>query len=172
MSDLGLRSLNIALEELKAGVKEEPLGSNTGPRIKEYLAGCERNGKPLKLQVGNWCSSFASWCGYMACLPDGVLPPHLWRASVSELWRDAVVKGADHPPTFVPELGDLAIFKRDGQDPRNGGEGHVGRVNKIPDEEGNFETIDGNHNNCVSVVSRKIDNELVGFISYAQKDEE
>src|SRR5690606_34067006 len=39
-ASLGMRALAFALREWCAGVREEPPGSNSGPRIRDYLAPC------------------------------------------------------------------------------------------------------------------------------------
>lgn len=162
---LGQRALELAIKEL--GVVETPAHSNAGPKIKEYFAKCERNGKPLGLTAGNWCAAFASWCGFNAC-ETGEKPPHLYRAAVTELWKDAVASGTAKPTSYVPKVGDLAIFTRGGQNPTKGGEGHVGRVSVVPDENGNYETLDGNHDDRVARVKRKLGAELVGWIAYPE----
>lgn len=167
-TSLGQRALEIAVKEL--GVKETPTHSNTGPRIKEYLAKCERNGKLVGLTAGNWCAAFASWCGFNACQP-GEKPPHLYRCAVAELWKDAMASGTAKPVNYIPKLGDLAIFKRSGQDPTKGAEGHVARVSTVPDKDGNFQTLDGNHSDCVEYVNRKLDADLVGWIAYPDAPE-
>lgn len=165
MSDLGIRALKIAEQEI--GVHEDPPHSNSGPRIKEYLSKCERNGKKLGLTSGNWCASFSSWCAFNAC-GDDEAPPHLYRASVAELWKDAVKNGVAYPPTFKPKVGDLAIFIRNGHNPTKGEEGHVARLSIEPDENGHYETLDGNHNDSVCKVSHQIGPDLVGWISYSE----
>ncbi len=48
--------MDTALGEYNLGVKEEPLGSNSGPRVDEYLkyAGISSPNK--------WCAAFVNWC--------------------------------------------------------------------------------------------------------------
>jgi uncharacterized protein (TIGR02594 family) len=48
--------MSTAFEENKKGVKEEPLGSNSGPRVDEYL-------KYAGTTTPNaWCAAFVHWC--------------------------------------------------------------------------------------------------------------
>lgn len=162
---LGQRSIEIA--QIEIGVGEVPHGSNTGPRIKQFLAPCVRNGKLLGLTAGNWCAAFACHCAFTAAI-DPETPPHQYRCSVAELWEDAVKNGVAKSINYKPKIGDLVIFKRDGNDPTKGGEGHVGRVLEEINDLGEFKTIEGNENNCVCIVNRKIDTNLAGWISYEQ----
>jgi hypothetical protein len=162
---LGQRALEVAVAEL--GVEEVPPGSNTGPRVTAYLEGCERGGKPLGLRAGNWCAAFVGWCDAQAAQDGEQAPP--WRASVAELWADAKAGGRAHDASWAPATGDLAIFGRDGQDPRRGGPGHVGRVESFGD--GSLVTIEGNSQNAVRRVARRLGElvngaePLVGWIS-------
>src|SRR5690606_10838452 len=118
-ASLGLRALAFALREWCAGVKEEPPGSNTGPRIREYLAHCVRDGKPLRLASGEWCAASASWCASQA-RREGERLPHEYRAAGIELQRDLERAGAWRPVEAVragqysPRPGDLVILSRAG----------------------------------------------------------
>jgi lysozyme family protein len=169
----GLRAMQGAEQELSDGIHEEPMGSNTGPRIRAYFADCVRDfplpdgtieQRRLGLTAGNWCAAFASYCGARMALPGEELPHH-YRASVAELWKDAVVSGAARPPSYRPERGDLAIYARNGSNPTWGGLGHVGRVSAEPDVQGVYETIEGNHNDRVERV-RHVLGDTVGWIAY------
>jgi hypothetical protein len=57
MKTIGERALDVAMQELDAGIKEEPPGSNTSPRIKEYLYPCVRGDRNIRLGLtaSNWC---------------------------------------------------------------------------------------------------------------------
>lgn len=164
---LGLRALRLAVAELEAGVCEVPTGSNTGPRIREYLARCERDGRPVGLTAGDWCAAAASWCAYQAQRGAEVVP-HRWRISVRELWADAVASGAAvrAAPGVLPEPGDLAILARvPGEDPTRGGRGHVGRVELVDGEF--YATIDGNSGVSWKRNYRRLDDPaLRGWIRY------
>ena len=152
VESLGLRALAVAVGEL--GVQEP------SRRVQEYLSGCERGGRLLSLTSGSWCAAFVGWCEREAGVV--ALP---WRASVAELCGDAFRRGLWSPRDggSRPLPGDLAIFRRAGQDPTLGGAGHVGRVERI--EGGVLVSIDGNHNDAVARVERRLDDPaLVGWI--------
>lgn len=140
------------------GVTESPPGSNEGPRVSEYLAGCERRGVGrLHLHAAEWCAAFVGWCANQASL---AIP---WRASVAEVVTDAWSEGFRPVPTA--RAGDLAVWRRLGEDPRKGGHGHIGIVEFPPDNEGFFRTIEGNHNNHVAAVDHSIhEPDFVGFL--------
>lgn len=168
---LGERALAIAIGEL--GVSEEPIGSNTGVKVREYLLGCVRGGKPLRLAVAPWCAAFVGWQDAIARLraqsaSDYSEPPCRWRAAVAELVADAREAGAWQPVgDYVPAPGDLAVFRRNGQDPTKGGEGHVARVETSPDVHGFYTTIGGNEDHRVARTKRTVkDPELLGWIRY------
>jgi len=123
---LGIAALALARAELARGVAEEPPGSNTGPDVRRYLAGCVRGGRRLNLTVGAWCAAFASWCVWRARgeraydgdaleWPGGLpgLPPTGYRAAVSELVDDARATGALLLPQAAEEPlpGDLLVWE-------------------------------------------------------------
>ncbi len=186
MKSIGVLALEIGLQELADGVKEEPLGSNTGPRIREYLAGCQRDGRSVGITAGPWCAAFACWCGSQAWRQQAYLfmpqfVPHHWRAAVWELVEDARAFGAedarplgcwhDVSSGYTPHLGDLAVMRRGTHDPRSRGEeGHVGRIARMPDGAGLYLSLEGNHENRVALVERSIlfDSDLCGWIEYPQ----
>lgn len=137
------------------------LGLNSKADVEAYFAGCQRDGKPLGLTDGSWCAAFVGWCDAQA----GASWP--WRAAVSELWADARTRDRAHRPGdgYVPTPGDLAIWGRDGEDPRTGGEGHVGRLVSLDAPTLAFVTIEGNHLGRVGRVRHDVgDAALVGWI--------
>lgn len=69
---LGLRALDLARAELRRSVREEPPGSNTGPDVRRYLAGCVRHGRRLGLTAGAWCAALASWCVWQAWCDEAI----------------------------------------------------------------------------------------------------
>jgi hypothetical protein len=165
----GEAALEVALCELAAGVREQPAGSNTGARVREYLAGCMRDldgdgdEEPLRLGSAEWCAAFVGWCDSRA----GV--QRAWRAAVSEICRDArrlsMLRGVE---SYDPRPGDLAIFGRAGQNPLRGGLGHVARVEAF--EPGRLTTVDGNHGDRVARVERPLpDPALVGWVEYPRR---
>jgi lysozyme family protein len=175
---LASRAVRIAEQELATGVHEEPMGSNGGPRIRAYLADCVRDfplpdgnveERRLGLTAANWCAAFASYCCKRAALPNEATP-HGYRASVAELWKDAVRAGRARPATYAPNIGDLAVYSRSGSDPTLGGIGHVGRVVSAPNGGREYETIEGNHNDRVERV-RHVLPDAVGWIVYPGTDD-
>lgn len=164
----GADALAVAVGEL--GIAEDAPKSHTGKRVREYLAGCVRDGKPLGLTEGNWCAAFVGWCDRQA----NVTGPCLWRAAVHELVTDARAQDAWHPAGdgYAPKPGDLAVFKRDADDPTKGGKGHVGRVETPPDAAGDFRSLEGNYYGGpiakVARVNRSATSSgLVGWIDYS-----
>lgn len=164
-ASLGMRALALALREWCAGVKEEPMGSNTGPRIREYLAGCVRDGKPLRLTSGEWCAASASWCAFHA-KREGERLPHEYRAAGIELQRDLEKAGALRPVEAVragdyrPRPGDLVILDRSG-----GWTRHVCRLVAFRGDW--LWTIGGNERNTWMLTPRRVgDSKLLGFGAY------
>lgn len=170
--------LAVAWGLARLGLGEEPLGSNGGPWIKELLRPCRRRGTEalLGLEAANWCAAFASATEQGAaesCEAQGLeVPPRLgYRASVAELiadaraigrWRDVAELRSG---AYAIEPGDLPCFRRAGEDPRTGGQGHVGRAVHRADDAGRYTSLDGNHDNRVALVSRDLaDEDLVGTI--------
>ncbi len=175
---LGERALAVARAELLAGVREHPFGSNTGPRVLEYLAPCRRHGTEqlLGLKASNWCMAFASWCMHQAML-DGELPAHGYRAGVVEAVADAVDPagpwtGRWRPAALVrsgewlPELGDLAIYDRSqAGKPETSWWRHVNRVSGITPS--GYTAIGGNEGDRVNESAHRFDStRLLGFIEY------
>lgn len=159
---LGERALAWSLGYL--GLREDPPGSNAGPEISLWLAACERGGRPIGIRSGAWCAAMAS-AAQAAVKTSDEAPAHGRRAAVHELVEDARAFGTWRDPSYRPRPGDLAIFKRNGGDPRFQGEGHVGRVETVDGD--TYTTIDGNHGDAVARVSRRFDAaDLVGFIAY------
>ena len=123
MTNFGEAALVIARGEI--GVKEDPPGSNTGPRVRVYL-----DGHPPE----PWCADFVTWC-----LRRAGFPAPTWNRSYCPSWVEAVRAGlAGMIEVSDPQPGDLVLFDWDG-----GVADHVGFVERIdgPDE---FWSIEGN----------------------------
>ena len=165
---LSQRRLTIALGEL--GQHEIP-GAAQNPRIREYERGARRNGLPVAdSEDVAWCAAFVGWCTAKAAIFGEKTSP--WRISVAEIWQDAIHLGTAKAATYVPQPGDLILFKRNGQDPRNGGQGHVCIVETSPDSNGLFTTIGGNeggslHNGGEVMRSqrRATDDMIAGYVT-------
>jgi hypothetical protein len=182
---LGERVVEVARKELLSSVTEEPIGSNTGRRIREYLAPCRRRGseKLLNLNASNWCMAFVSWCQSQA-LEDGEVPAHGYRAAVLEAVADVLEEdkfsGVWSPVksviegSWTPKVGDLAVYDRSiSGRPSTAWWRHVDIVSKLVGDGGTYLAIGGNQGNKVSELKRSCaDRKLLGFISYPDEKEE
>lgn len=173
-----------AMAEYKAGVKEMPPGSNSGPRVIDYLSPCVRGDRNLRLGLtaSNWCMGFASWCLFETLRPTDKAPPHGYRAGVIEavadvkdvnakwtgLWKPVA---AVRSGLWFPQVGDLAIYDRSlpGRSDTSWWR-HVNRVVKFDEPSGEFVTIGGNERQKVNIDTQSIENvKLLGFIAYPQE---
>ena len=143
------RILRVAFGERDRGVREEPAGSNRGPRIDIYLPSWARSrpGPP-------WCAWFATWVleqalGETPLGRTGGTGTLTARAQVADLWRPKA--------GYLPSPGDL--FKM-----RMGpGAGHVGFV--VGARADAIETVEGNSGDRVRHGRRELaDPRLTGFI--------
>lgn len=160
-------ALGIAITQL--GVMEEPLGSNSGPKVKEFLAS-------VGLPAGNfWCMAFVFWCFKKAAEQSGQANPFPKTGGCLDAWNK--VKSA-HPGKIITRAAALAnpglvkpghVFILD----HGGGHGHTGFVRQSL--QGPLRTIEGNtaqngSSNGVGVFElnrRKIpDPTLKGFIDF------
>ncbi len=187
---LGQRAVLFSLNEMKNGVCETPPGSNTSPRIKEYLAPtCRRKtGEYLHLSSGNWCAASANFAANECAFPyeeDGSETiPHGYYASGIEIeeaakanqtWRDiSLVKSG----TWFPEVGDLVILERD--NPTIIGDEwirHVCRVEWFDKSTLDIQTIGGNEGGTWHQTKRNINDnspsgpnrKILGFVEYPRK---
>ena len=108
------KALRVAEAELKRGVKEDPPGSNSGPRVNLYL-------KSAGLGPGYpWCMAFVNWCYRQA----GLDLKHPNEASVGffEAWakEHGYLVGR-------PQPGDIVCYRWDGDDWPD----HVGIVKEV-----------------------------------------
>jgi hypothetical protein len=170
-SDLGLRALNWCRQELAAGVHEEPMGSNAGPRIAQYFAPARRRatGQTLGIEKGDWCA-VAQSAALAAVVEPNEAVPHGYRAAVWELEDDAKesnawVSAADiRSGKYALRPGDLVVWTRGQAGSRLG---HVSRVETPPDANGEMVTIGGNENNAWTRRTRNIkEAEFRGAIKY------
>lgn len=123
----------LALREAAAriGVREQPLGSNSGPLVNIYLAS-------VGLPPGNsWCAAFVFYCVDAAAKKAGASNPLPRTGSCSALFRYAQRNGL---LVSSPQAGDIFLCI--------GGETghyHTGFVADDPSG-GRFPTIEGNSN--------------------------
>jgi len=166
---LGERALEWSKNEEANSVCEEPLGSSTGKRIREYFAPATRviKGKEVKLGLtkGHWCAAAACASTY-AVLLEGETAPTAYRCSGYELENDAKTSGLWRPKSlalsggWVPVPGDVCILDRGG-----GWKRHVCRVVHVAGDR--FTTLGGNERDRWRFSDRRYDNDdLLGFIEF------
>jgi hypothetical protein len=125
------RALQVALGELKRGVKEEPPGSNRGADIDKY-------NQSVNLPAGTpWSGSFVCWC-YAQAVSKGAQLPMKLTASFQTIEQALVAAGRWKPRDsgYAPQQGDLVIFERKPQ------QWHGGIVVSV--DESYVYTIEGN----------------------------
>lgn len=178
---------------MASDVRANPYGMpNTGPRVREYLAGCmrdvDRDGDldPLGLTAGNWCMAFQSWVLFNSMQPDDD-PPHHWRAGVVEAVSDAKKRGLwidvddVRDGKALPGRGDLAIWDRSSPTkPSTSWWRHVNRIVSWDDADpmtladDRFVTIGGNEGRRIRETSDRPklleSGKLLGFIRYDLAD--
>lgn len=166
-NSLGERCFAWCEKEMVAGVKEEPRGSKTSPRIAEYLAPARRRGteKLLGIRAADWCAAGQS--AALAANTDAYTDvPHGYRAAVRELREDAQQTGAWVPIAdvkagkYTPRHGDLLVLRRG-----TAGLGHVARIDKIVGDYA--ETIGANEDDTWKRTKRPLfQSDVEGIISY------
>lgn len=168
-SKLLAATLKVAASQV--GVREKPMGSNSGPEVNKYLAS-------VGLGPGNaWCIAFVYWCFEQAAKELGVANPVVKTGGVLAHWNAAGERGipriktdqaVNKPSLITPGM----IFVIDTPPP--GGGGHAGLVEAVIG--GKLTTIEGNSNDGgsregVGVFrrknSRKINSINKGFIDYS-----
>src|SRR5262245_23908053 len=167
-----LVSAAIDFASTQVGVLEQPLGSNRGPEVDQYLRAVGLN------PVGHsfpWCVAFTHFCYLKAAESLGRDNPHIKTAGVLEHWnlagrKPGVVRitkaDAASNPGLVNPGSSLPIDLR-------GGPGHSGIV--VATNSGRMITIEGNTNpggsrNGIGVFkrdARKINQSNKGFIDYS-----
>jgi hypothetical protein len=146
-------ALDLARAEL--GATEVPLGSNTGGRVSVYLA---RSG----FSAAPWCAAFISFILAEAGI---TLLPYSARVAALVASARAIGRWRDVDAGHSPAPGDLAVFRRSGQDPRQGGDGHIAMVESAGG--GLYAAIGGNEADAVRRTVRALsgDPALVGWIA-------
>lgn len=173
-SDLAGAVLEIARTQLH--VREQPLGSNRGPEVDQYIRAVGLN------PTGDfpWCVCFVFFCYQRAAEQLGIENPMIRTASVLDLWNRAGAAGvprvlhddAINNPALV-KPGQIFIIDT----PPPGGAGHAGLVEKVIS--GKLVTIEGNTNDNGSregigvfrregVKGRKISSINKGFVDFTR----
>ena len=154
-------TLKIAHNEV--GVNEVPPGSNSGPRVEEYL-------KSVRLGAGfPWCAAFVYWCFEQASAGLNRVNPLPRTGSCMTHWNQT--KGEkitfqqvlENPKLIKP--GDIFIISR------KGGRGHTGFIYDIYGDilvtvEGNSNAFHSAEGEGVVQLQRKINTITAGFIRY------
>lgn len=168
---IGQRCVLWAENEKSMGVREIPPGSNTSPRIRDYLAPCKRldTEQPLNLTASNWCSALVS-AAQEECILIGEPRSHGYRAAVVEVKIELDRNGLWVPVksvmggVYTPQIGDLVIYDRSivGR-PETSWWRHICMV-KSWGTNGVFTTIGGNEGDMISITVRRLDDpKLLGF---------
>ncbi|RXK57565.1 CHAP domain-containing protein [Lacibacter luteus] len=127
---LAQASLRYAISQL--GVKEEPIGSNGGPQVTQYL-------KSVGLGAGHpWCMAFVYWNVNKACADLNLKNPLLRTGHVLHQYNNTSCKRIPARSSAV-KPGDIFIMKIGSK-----GAGHTGFIEEV--KNGYFITIEGNTN--------------------------
>jgi CHAP domain/Putative peptidoglycan binding domain len=160
-SSLALAALNVAISQI--GIMENPLGSNRGPEVDQYL----RNAGASPGEY--WCMSFVYWCFTQAAKQMAVVNTFPKTPSCLEAWSLAkamrINKAQAVANPGLVSVGSIFIIDH------GGGKGHTGFVREPLG--GAFRSIEGNSNpngssNGIGVfdITRRsvMDLQLKGFI--------
>jgi len=141
--------VRIALAEYQHGIREDPPGSNTGPRIREYQAATWLGGTGWP-----WCVSFALWCWKQA----GVVLPYRGAGAWAYLdWARKAGWAVHDADRAIP--GDLVVF--------NIGAGHMAILRESV-RHGEVPTVDGNVDDAVGLRTRSL-NTVRGFVHITEQ---
>ncbi len=153
------------------GVRENPLGSNRGPEVDQYMRAVGLN------PAGEfaWCVAFTHFCYLKAAESLGRANPHIKTAGVLDHWSKAGRKPGVQRVTKTQAVADLGLVKPGSLFiiDLGGGLGHSGMV--LETASGRLVTIEGNTNdggsrNGIGVFrreARKINQINKGFIDYS-----
>ena len=126
-------STPLEIAKTQIGVTEDPIGSNWGTKVREYLAAVSI------LSPAPWCAAFVVWCFRQASLNAQVIPSS---GSTTFLLNWAREKGKI---VTKPQPGDVFLLLRAGRQTAFHC-GIVGGVGMLY-----FYTVEGNSNNNGSV---------------------
>ena len=147
VSEIVEHALRIAIQEI--GVKEEPLRSNSGPRVEKY----QSEGPSDNPSSGQpWCASFVSWCFYRAADKRAEAMPFHYSASSRRIEEELRLAGkfTDIDTNLVLATvrpGDILVWFRCGD--MNPESGHIGLVHHYDSATGFLYTIEGNRSHRV-----------------------
>lgn len=171
-NDLLRKVIDVATAEEAEHIREQPPGSNRGPRVDEYLRAAGLD--PSKGSYA-WCASFVVWCFEKAARAMGLTSPVPRTGGVHDMWRKAGRAGFRRIPYDIA-VGDPSqvrpghVFFID----TGGGHGHVGFVANR--DGGNFLTIEGNTNELggregigVFARTRPVRQATLGFVEFCAR---
>ena len=167
-----LTALQVAQSQI--GVHEQPLGSNTGPEVNQYLAS-------VGLKPGNsWCAAFVYWCYQQAAQSLGMANPVIRTGGVMDHWNRAFKPAVPHrlmavdvrenPALVKPGMIGILLIAPLTQ------AGHTFIVESINPNSGELVTVEGNSNELASregcgvfrLHRRTVhDKTLMGFLDYS-----
>jgi hypothetical protein len=119
----------LAAAQAEVGVREQPPGSNEGPRIATY-----RTATAGAYGGAPWCAYFVSWCAKQAGSPIGDHGEGLGSVAGVTDWARRTGR-----LTQTPQPGDLILF----------GTRHIGIVESL-NPDGSVNTIEGNSSHQVA----------------------
>lgn len=163
----------LAIAALEVGVREEPPGSNRGPRVDQYVMS-------VGLNPGggfSWCAAFTYFCFDEAAKAMGIPNPLVKTGGVLDHWH----KAAENSPARRIAAADARLFIEDLPGTIfimafAGGLGHTGLVESVSDSTDGkvLVTIEGNTNidgsrEGIGVFRRKRSLKSItkGFIDYS-----
>lgn len=144
---LGL-AIQIAQQQLAAGVKEDPAGCNCGPQVNQYLESVGINPFSGSADDRPWCAAFISWVlqkAQVAPVTLSTVNGGRGSAGAIDFWTFGATKNINMPPSYQPQPGDLVLFRVSADQSQAG---HVGLV--VSSGPQAFRTIEGNSGDAVS----------------------
>ena len=174
VSPLAQKAIEIARAQV--GVMEEPPGSNSGPKVNQYLLRVGIDPAHTTAEQRYWCMAFVYWCVDEAAKALNTANPLVHTASVLDQWHRCAGRPnlrliSQHDAltgTVAVEPGHILILDH------GGGMGHTGLVSAVDGPhltviEGNANALANSRNGLgvFQTTHRKIsDKEVAGFIDY------
>lgn len=151
MSQLSDAAIKVAQSQL--GAHEQPIGSNWGHPVQDYLASVDID------FPASWCMAFVYWCFDKASKQESLGNPLIKTAGVLNAWGKST-----HYQVTDPQPGDIFIMDF------GGGHGHTGIVISVDDH--TIHTIEGNTNDTGSregyevCIRTRVKTSIKGYLRY------
>lgn len=170
---IGRTAVIIADEEFHLGVREQPPGSNRGPRVDAYLVGLAEDGAwltryrqaqpapPDGWQGAPWCGRFARWCIDQAAKRLGVRSPVAGWGDLASAWKWRSQAQRANAWRTEPAPGRVGVILVEG-DAQRPAHGHLVLV-AGPVEDGQVWTREGNSGDRVAARRRQVTG-FAGFV--------